>query len=264
MDIEIHGAFLSGDVSSRTLNLIYSSFRVKSHCRWAVKPCDNEVVKTALATLDPPPVTHAPNCDGRCSPWLAIDAPSCQPYPCQCAKTKANRPEWADSSCWWIKKTTGRTVSRCPCWGMLRDGRPGACCAHHSANPRYALPPAPTTLDDLDVAPLVDWERPQRVDAALYDWSDPEEEFQPYERMWAPEDTTCPCVTPFDQDKRVTGWHCVSCHENFKSYSVGQQHRKRWTEPCRTPDSVKDVDTGNPLMYQDGNGVWGPLYPSAE
>lgn len=218
---------------------------------------------TVTATK-PPVEQHAPDCDGRCTLWFGIGTRTCVPYPCQCAKTKANRPEWARERCWWIQKTTGRTVSRCPCWGQSRDGgRPGSCCAHHSANPRYAPPPPPVTLDDLDLAPLVEWERPPPVDAALYDWSDPEEEFRPYERLWTREESTCPCVTPFDQDKRVTGWHCTDCHTDFKSYSVGEQHRKRWTEPCRPPEEIRDVDTGDPLMYQDGSGVWGLLYPSA-
>lgn len=223
----------------------------------------------ALAPTAQPPEQHARWCSGGCPRWFGLGAPTCVPWPCRCAETKANRPEWARDSCWWIKKTTGRAVSRCPCWGRERvDGLPGSCCAHHSANPRYAVH-VPATLDDIDVAPyldLADRERPARVDAALYDWSgvDPEEEFRPYERMWTREESTCPCVTPWDGDKRATGWHCAACHEHFKSYAVGEVHRRRWTEPCRPPHTIVDVDTGAPLMYQGADGVWGPLYPTAD
>lgn len=231
------------------------------------------MTKTALAVADPPPVPpgdHAPDCDGRCSPWLAVGKPTCLPYPCQCFAYRASRPEWGRERCWWVKRNTERTVSGCPCWGQPRDGKPGTCCVHHSANPRYAPPPPPPTLDDLDVAPLLDdWDRPApRVDAGLLDWNgfDPEVEYASYERLWAPEELTCDCLTPFDQDRRPTGWHCAGegCHQNFKSYAVGAVHRRRWTEPCRPPWTIVDVDTGQALMYQDGKGVWGLLYPTAE
>lgn len=209
---------------------------------------------------------HARWCSGGCRRWVGTGDPTCLPSPCRCNAYRATRPEWARDRCWWVKRGTERVVSLCPCWGRARDeSLPGNCCAHHSANPRYAPPPPPPTLDDLDVAPLVDWERPQRVDAAEYDWDgfDPEVEHEPYERLWQVEQITCTCVTPFDGDKRSVGWHCSNCCSNFKSYGVGAVHRRRWTEPCRPPESIVDVDTGQPLMYQDGNGVWGPLYPTA-
>ncbi len=210
------------------------------------------------------PTGHAADCPGTCgAPWPGTGTPLCQPYPCRCAQTKANRPEWARDSCWWIQKTTGRATSRCPCWGRERiDGLPGSCCAHHSANPRYA-PVIPVTLDDLDVAPLIDWERPQRRDVAEYDWTDPEEEYAPYEARWTAAERGCECPTPWDGKKNVKGWHCCDCHQHFASYGVGEVHRRRWTEPCRQPETILDVDTGHPLMYQGADGVWGPLYPSA-
>lgn len=218
-----------------------------------------------MITVAASPEVHARWCSGGCPRWFGTGDPTCLPSPCRCAQTKANRPEWARDSCWWIKKTTGRAVSKCPCWGRTRDeGLPGSCCAHHSSNPRYAPPPPPVTLDDLDVAPYVDLERPQRVDAALYDWSDPEEEFRPYALLWQAAERTCECVTPWDGEKRASGWHCASCCSNFKSYSVGEVHRRRWSEPCRPPHTIVDVDTGAPLMYQGADGVWGALYPTAD
>lgn len=211
---------------------------------------------------------HARWCSGGCDRWIGTGAPTCLPDPCRCNAYRASKPEWARERCWWTRRGTDRIVSECPCWGRSRtEGLPGSCCAHHSANPRYAPPPAPRSLDDLDVAPLLDdWDRPApRVDVALLDWNgfDPEVEHSPYERLWAPEELTCGCPTPFDHDKRSTGWHCAGCCTNFKSYAVGEVHRRHWTQPCRDPQGIVDVDTGAPLMYQDGKGVWGPLYPSA-
>lgn len=218
-----------------------------------------------VTTVATPP-EHADHCDGRCSLWLGTGTPLCLPSPCRCAQAKAARPDWA-TTCWWIKKATGRPTSRCDCWGRERvPGLPGGCCAHHPGNPRYAPPPEPVTLDDLDIAPLVDWERPARVDAALYDWTDPEEEFGPYEPLWAAAERTCDCPTPWDGKKGAKGWHCSAddCHQHFTSYAVGEVHRRRWTEPCRPPHAIVDIDTGAPLMYQGADGVWGPLYPTAE
>jgi hypothetical protein len=118
------------------------------------------------------------------------------------------------------------------------------------------------------VAPLLDdWDRPApRVDVGQLDWNnfDPEVEHSPYERRWKPEELTCGCATPWDGVKAARGWHCCDCHAHFKSYAVGEVHRRRWTEPCRAPETIIDVDTGRPLMYQGADGVWGPLYPTAD
>lgn len=212
---------------------------------------------------------HAADCDGRCNRWIATDAPGCMPYPCACRKTRADRPSWAKDQCWWTHKLTGQPTARCPCWGQRRDGRPGHCCAHHSANPFYAPPPAPRALDDdPDVAPLVVWEpEPEHVPKDLDElWFNGEIEFPEYERRYRPEDLTCPCVTPWDGKKGAKGWHCAGegCHQHFSSYSVGEVHRRRWTEPCRDPADICDVDTGFPLLRQGGDGVWSAAYPTTE
>jgi hypothetical protein len=208
-------------------------------------------------------VRHADDCEGRCSLW-GIGTPTCMPYPCQCAKTKAAAPDWGKLHCWWVKRGTDIITSRCPCWGDRRDGKPGACCAHHSANPRYAPPRPPRPLDDLNVADLVEWERPAAKRVDIEDlWWDPEVEYAPYIPRWTREELTCPCATPFDQQKPARGWHCASCHHDFASFGVGEVHRRRWTEPCRPPETVVDVDTGFPLLRQGADGVWTAAYPTA-
>ncbi len=206
-------------------------------------------------------IEHADDCDGRCGTWLVGGNFLCQPL-CVCAVTRKNRPKWAQELCWWVVKTTGRTTSRCPCWGADRTRLPAGCCSWHPDNPRYAAPRPPVTLDDLDVAPLVEWECPARVDAALYDWSDPEEEFGEFERRWTRDELHCSCPTPWDASKVAKGWHCCDCHNSFTSYGVGEVHRRRWTEPCRDPADVRDVDTGFPLLRQGADGVWSAAYPS--
>lgn len=92
--------------------------------------------------------------------------------------------------------------------------------------------------------------------------SDPEAEHSVYERLWTREESTCPCPTPFDGQKPPRGWHCASCHHHFANYSVGEQHRRRWTEPCRDPADIRDVDTGASLMRQAIDGVWSLAYPT--
>jgi hypothetical protein len=225
------------------------------------------VTNTAVTTADPPDV-HGPDCIGVCSRWVGLGTRTCLPTPCQCNTYRASKPAWGRERCWWIKRNTDRTVSACPCWGRKRaDSLPAACCSWHPANPHYA-PPPPRTADDLDVAPLLDdWDRPgPRVDVGQLDWNnfDPEVEHSPYARRWKPEELTCGCATPWDGVKAARGWHCSGegCHANFKSYAVGEVHRRRWTEPCRAPETIRDVDTGHPLMYQGADGVWGPLYPT--
>jgi hypothetical protein len=92
--------------------------------------------------------------------------------------------------------------------------------------------------------------------------TDPEAEHGTYERRWTREELTCPCPTPWDASKTVKGWHCTQdgCHQNFTSYSVGELHRRRWTEPCRDPGGIRDVDTGAYLMRQAADGVWSIAY----
>lgn len=207
---------------------------------------------------------HADDCAGRCSLWVGTGTPVCQPFPCACAATKAAAPDWGKLHCWWTKRGTEIITSRCPCWGDKRDGKPGGCCVHHSANPRYAPPPPPRGVDDLDVADYVEWDRPAAKPVDIEElWFDPEVEFAPFIPRWTRAEMTCECPTPWDASKAVKGWHCCDCHGHFSSYSVGEQHRKRWTEPCRDPAGICDVDTGRPLMRQAGVDVWSLAYPTA-
>lgn len=216
---------------------------------------------TTVASAAPPP-EHARWCSGGCDRWLGSGAPTCLPAPCVCRKTRADRPQWAKDQCWWPHKLTGRPTAKCPCWGSKRDGKPGHCCAHHSANPFYAPPVPLRGLDDLDVAPLVVWV-PEHVPKDLDElWFDGEIEFPEYERRYQPEELTCPCVLPWDG--KGAKWHCCDCHQSFASYGVGEVHRRRWTEPCRDPADIVDIDTGRPLMYQGADGVWGALYPTTQ
>lgn len=207
----------------------------------------------------PAPVEgHARWCSGGCVRW-ASGAPTCLPYPCQCATTKENAPDWRKQlgqvQCWW-KKRTGGVDSRCPCWGGLRDGKPGDCCSHHSANPRYLLdadgmlaePDA--AMAALDEAPDRD-DRPDGIDAIAWDepaWEDERPQRKPYVRRWPPEDLMCRCtVLP-------KGVHCPSCCRTFGTEMAFTMHRAG--DACRAPADVVDVDTGAALLERDAAGVW--------
>lgn len=226
------------------------------------------------------PAGHARWCSGGCPRWIATGAPTCLPTPCQCEATKAAAPEWARDRCWWKDKKTLKIKSRCPCWGARRDGRPADCCALHLANPQYldvraatflamsALTDPNATKDAQMTAPGAD-EPDERPDTGgLWDdWDDmPPNPYEvvrmPYAARWTREELHCDCSTPFDSSKTSTGWHCPGegCHQNFRSWQVGSMHRRFWTDPCRPPDSLVDVDTGDPLMRQDAQGVWGVIY----
>lgn len=231
---------------------------------------------------------HAADCEGNCGRWIIADAFGCQPYPCRCAHTKMNGPEWGRERCWWVVKATGVTTSRCPCWGLKRDERPGSCCAHHSANPRYAEPviePVPFIEFETPAGPApwhapheyADWtpsedtgERPARVDAGLLDWShldvpthDPEIEFPVYTRRWTHAELHCDCPEPATWKKTSAAVHCTSCHVNWANPATMGQHRKTWWEPCRTPEDIRDVDTGRSLLRQGADDIWTASYATA-
>lgn len=220
-----------------------------------------------LAPATQPP-EHAPWCPGGCARWLAVDTPGCQPYPCRCSDYKASKPAWGRERCWWTKRNTDRIISECPCWGRARYAdMPGSCCAHHSANPRYAPPPVVRSLDDLDVAPYIEWDRPAApVNVALLDWNgfDPEVEHSPYERMWTHEELHCDCPEPATWKKTSSAVHCTGCHEHFVNPGTFAQHRKIWWEPCRPPHTIVDVDTGRPLLRPGADGIWAASYPTAD
>lgn len=219
---------------------------------------------------------HARWCSGGCPRWLATGVPTCLPAPCRCQETRADAPDWVrdrgNVTCWWRKKTTGQIRSRCPCWGDSRDGKPGDCCAHHSANPRYLDVPA-AALADPDAPPVV----PDPVDPAdlppagwhapheRADWDDdgepwgpdPARERKPFVRRWQPAELTCPCPTPWDAKKGPSaGVHCPTCHCDFANTGTAAMHRRRWTDPCIPPEGIVDVDTGAGLLRLSMDGVW--------
>lgn len=225
-------------------------------------------------------LTHAADCTGNCgTPWAGTGTPSCQPYPCRCAETRADAKEnypWSDGKCWWTKKT-GKVTSRCPCWNGRRDGKPGDCCSHHSANLMYAStipvladPDAPPPdMFDIPDGPA-DWHAPHDREPLWFDddeeepWGpDPAKERKPFVRRWQPAELTCDCELFYAKDKRSVVTHCVSCCNDFANVATAAVHRRKWTEPCRNPWKIKDCDTGEPLLYQDGDGVWRDRYPSA-
>lgn len=236
----------------------------------------------------PAEVVHAEACEGTCGTWIAAGTPGCLPYPCRCVQTREEAPDWArrqgQAKCWWQKKGQEDTPgggfrSRCPCWGGSRDGKPGDCCSHHSANPFYGMrltfgtadPDAePMTMRgvmaaidefdpvDADTPPAEDGE----PDESAFDW--PEEIRQPFIRRWEPADLTCQCVLPYAADKRVATVHCVSCCTDWANPQTFAVHRRRWTEPCRDPWKIRDCVTGRPLLYQDGEGIWRDSYPGAD
>ena len=52
--------------------------------------------------------------------------------------------------------------------------------------------------------------------------------------------------------------HCPEdgCHRNFANTGTAAMHRKRWTDPCRPPEGIVDVDTGAGLLRLNVDGVW--------
>jgi hypothetical protein len=238
---------------------------------------------TAVAAPEPPAELHAPWCSGGCPRWLGSGRPTCLPTPCVCAVTRRSAEERGlPGRCWWINRVTLKATSRCPCWGSPRDGRPGDCCGHHSANPYYLR--ILTALDDPDDAEIVkgavgeadpgataDDQAPPEFEPAWEDVYDfPERILKPYVRRWAAEEITCPCRTPWDRppgdtrkvDPRTLGHHCPAdgCHTNWASFSASTTHRPDWTEPCRPPETIVDCDTGEALLRARdvaGFTVWG-------
>lgn len=221
---------------------------------------------------------HADGCDGTCPHWLATGAPTCLPYPCVCPQTRADAAErypWTlpDPKCWW-KTEAGAIRSRCACWGDTRDGKPGDCCSHHSANPRYVWEGEAFDVVDGDVVyvdqgpadpaelPPAGWHAPHDREPLWLDdgepyGPDPRRERKPYVRRWAPDEISCPCATPWDAAKTKTaGMHCVGCHRDFANVMTHEMHRRSWGQECRDPGTVTDVDTGAELLLCDGDGVW--------
>lgn len=82
----------------------------------------------------------------------------------------------------------------------------------------------------------------------------------PHQRRWPPEMLTCPCPTPWDDEPRTVGYHCLGCCRNFVNYSTAEIHKRRLADPCKDPAEIKDCDTGRALFQLrvvNGFPVWG-------
>jgi len=214
---------------------------------------------------------HADDCPGDCPRWLATGAPTCMPYPCRCDETKAAAPDWkrqmGDVTCWW-RNRAGALTSRCPCWGDNREGKPETCCSWHLASPAYLddrhaaflallddvdAPGDPATEAALDAA--MDHAKRPEPDPLVWDDERPYEaeriKREPFIRRWKPEELIC------EHDvTMIKGIHCVQCHIVYANEMVFGMHRAVWGQPCRTPDDLRDVDTGVPLVQQRSDGAW--------
>jgi hypothetical protein len=209
--------------------------------------------------------------------WIVGGTWTCELYPCACQKTRDAAPEWSDGRCFWRVKSTGAWRSRCRCWGRRRDDRlPADCCANHPANPTYLYDldgflthpddePTPSEpLSPLDPSGGTDeasWEpqygpgAPAGPVLALpggpgYDLA------AARARAKAGE---CPCPTPWDGLKVGLGHHCVTCHTNWKNYSVSVVHRRDFRQPCRRPETIVDCQHGTPVLNArvvNGFTVW--------
>lgn len=204
-----------------------------------------------------------------CPKWLVGGIETCALYPCLCGQTRQQAYEdhgIEDAACWWRdKKRAGRLASRCPCWGRTRDDRlPQNCCSRHEANPAYVVehleagirgpvaPGFPTGSADASEAPA-------RETSARSAGNGATGQDTGYTRLWPPDQSTCPCPTPWDNQKTVGGYHCPNCHANFANVATAMAHQPTVLHPCKPPESIVDCDTGRPLLYaRDVRGaiVW--------
>lgn len=209
---------------------------------------------------------HAIWCAGGCPRWLATGAPTCMPYPCRCAETKANAPEWKRTdpglTCWW-RNRVGKLTSRCPCWGETRRNQPADCCVWHLANPQYLDEPTEAYLALMDpeqaAAQMMEPEdtqtaRPADADAVVWDDERPYEAERPKApvvRRWTPRELVC------EHDvSAIKGIHCQECHVVWANDMVFGMHRATWWSPCRAPGDLVDIDTGVLLILQRADGAW--------
>lgn len=230
-------------------------------------------------TLEWAPDGHTFGCDGTCPRWLAIDAPGCLPYPCQCETTQMNAPSWAIPGQCHYRNKHGWIDARCPDWGRpVTDDLPASCCARVYATVRTApvvgladpTVDADATLDGSgavvsDVEAGTVEETPKRRRTRLDDFlemdpsdphdpgawwpgSDPTQE--PYKRRWTHEEVHCDCALPADWLRKGAkpGQHCTQCHHNFKSPAVFMIHQRSITGPCRAPATIVDAMTGDPVL----------------
>lgn len=221
---------------------------------------------TLVAAAEPPAELHAPWCSGGCPRWLASGYPTCLPTPCQCAATKEDAPPWrkdlGDVKCWW-RKRVGGIASRCPCWGSPRDGRPGDCCSHHSANPLYLLDAdgmlaEPDTVLEAaaEVPDEPEGDRPPDADAVVWDdvpWEAERPERKPVVRRWRPDELIC---VHTEAEMPAKGIHCQNCCLNWANEMAMGMHAASYSSPCRRPEDIRDVDTGVPLLQLNAHGAW--------
>lgn len=187
-------------------------------------------------------------------------------------------------------KWAGRWHNYCPCWGRQRDGMDAECCAWHDWNPAYVPPGAMPELppgfwdgvksphddlrDDLLDEFAAGWRAPhERSERDTdFDWDHHSGEIEhrqieePYHRRWPAVEVTCACPTPWDGmltkdgqvDARKVGYHCVSCHHNFRSLSAAGPHQRGLV--CRAPGSILDAERGTRVYRATDDGVfviWG-------
>lgn len=204
----------------------------------------------------PDPICPACGATPACGTWLGatqlLGYPvyGCDPYPCRCT------PKYGGNC----------RYTRCDCWGRKpEDHLPKICCAYHPDNPIWqtaaqtagspsaALRPPQTHRDSPGGVSVF----PRPEESTYQGISDDGISPPPagYVRRWPAEALRCPCLTPWELAKgKTSGVHCCDCHFNFKSQLVYAMHR-RGLEPCRHPDQVRDVDTGQPLLVLR-NLVW--------
>lgn len=217
---------------------------------------------------------YADPCD--CPKWIVAGVKSCEPYPCFCAQTRRDAPDFvAEPQCWWRKRGTGRLASRCPCWGRkTHPGLPRDCCGWHEANPQYldlhpdAVPGAPDPATASVAADRrlgeIGLREPapaalKTVDGANKDGQPGPRSYPTPRRRWQPDEITCPCETPWDNEKRITGYHCVACHTNWRTVATAMVHQRSVLQPCRDPESIVDPDTGRRALrvrIVNGHTVW--------
>lgn len=214
---------------------------------------------------------------------LVIGGPG-ELYPCRCADLDPDPPAFVADQyppgqvprCrpWVSKKGKdfGLTLSRCPCWGRLRDERlPDTCCARHEHNPWYLGAAEVAALKHAAI--VAEYARSASPATVFEDVELPDDDTpgapvrEPYRRRWLADQLTCLCPTPWDHvvDKngrpleRGAGYHCVGCHTNWVNYATATAHRRALAGPCLPPADIRDCETGRRLLYaQDVGGfeVW--------
>jgi hypothetical protein len=236
--------------------------------------------------------------------WLVTGAALDELYPCRCdledpdpALWKVERARRSHDPRIYLcdpyqKKGSAEWRNRCFCWGRLRDDRlPEGCCAYSAHSPRYSVTVEGVRLAS-DETPGPEESAPGRapqVHAEVEPGDDQMSVSQdggleigqvyadetgdhvvirmPYIPRWTAAERTCECKTPWDAEKRVSGWHCTGCCTNWRNLGVGMGHLRRLPggrTQCRDPRDMVDVGpgptTGAPVVRMRMEGmhvVWG-------